>query len=60
MDDRQELAELKLELEKANRRLDQMERQLQDHGNNKYAWSGSIWALIPIAAIVMWGLTQIF
>lgn len=58
MEDRHELTELKLELEKTNRRLDKMERQIQNQGHSKYGgWSGSIWALILIAAIVMWGLT---
>lgn len=59
MDDKQELAELRLEVEKTNRRLDEMERQLQDQDHHKYSRGGSIWALIPIAAIVMWGLTHI-
>lgn len=58
-----ELSELRYELEKMNHRLEKMESQFQNQKNNKYnrySYSGEIWAFIPISAIVMWGLVQIF
>jgi hypothetical protein len=64
MAEKEELNELKEEMNKMNRRLENMERLLRDQVTNPPSTpkndTGWIWALIPITAIVMWGLTQIF
>ena len=61
MEESQELSELKVELEKVNRRLDCMERQIQDQAQRKGTGNPfSVWVLVPIVAIVVWGLTMIF
>lgn len=54
---------LKEEMNKMNRRLENMERLLRDqvtnpHTSKSKSDTGWIWALIPISAIVMWGLVM--
>jgi 50S ribosomal subunit-associated GTPase HflX len=46
------------EIHRINRRLDALEdtRQASRHKS----WASSVWALVPITAIVMWGFVQIF
>ena len=65
MAEREDLNQLKEEMNKMNRRLENMERLLRDQVTDPQSKeskndTGWIWALIPISAIVMWGLTQIF
>ncbi|QQE80583.1 hypothetical protein [Alicyclobacillus sp. SO9] len=48
------------ELRQINRRLDSIERSYQGIGGRKSWGTPQLWPLIPIVAIVMWGLTQIF
>ncbi|MFC4618072.1 hypothetical protein ACFO4N_04935 [Camelliibacillus cellulosilyticus] len=57
--------DLRQEIEALNNRLENMERLLRDQviakkEDSKSGIGYGIWALVPIAAIVMWGLTQIF
>jgi len=50
------LEELSEKLDKVTNKLDHLER----HSGNGEPIRNWIWALIPITAIVMWGLREIF
>ncbi|GGJ96342.1 hypothetical protein GCM10007063_18430 [Lentibacillus kapialis] len=61
MRDSNEFSELRRELESINHRLDKIENQGQNQKQSKYnRSSNTVWALIPIVAIIMWGLVSIF
>lgn len=52
-----QLNKISHDMELLQRKVDELERVMRE--KNKYS-SSSVWVLVPVAAIVMWGLTQIF
>ncbi|MGX2958575.1 hypothetical protein JNUCC23_04740 [Peribacillus sp. JNUCC 23] len=48
--------DLEHKLDEVIKRLDQMEKQNQNHGS---MFGHNVWVLVPIVAIVMWGLQRI-
>lgn len=60
MIENEDLNQINEKLDEMNRRLDNMEGQLRHYHATKSRGDMSwIWAFVPIAAIVMWGLTNI-
>lgn len=48
--------DLEHKLDEVIKRLDQMEKKNQNHGS---MFGHNVWVLVPIVAIVMWGLQRI-
>lgn len=48
--------ELGRKLDEVIKRLDQMEKQNQNHGST---FGHNVWVLVPVVAIIMWGLQRI-
>ncbi|MGV3488322.1 MAG: hypothetical protein ACO1OC_07010 [Tuberibacillus sp.] len=57
METHQQLEKLENEIKVLQRKIDDLERVVRE--KRKYS-SSSVWVLVPVAAIVMWGLTTIF
>lgn len=49
---------LQEEISQLNKRLDSIESKLND--KTRHSLGNNIWVLVPVAAIIMWGLTNIF
>ncbi len=53
---------LEKKIDELSSRLDQMERKVgqTDHASYKEGLGRNIWVLVPVVAIIMWGLKSIF
>ncbi|WP_158598370.1 hypothetical protein [Falsibacillus albus] len=57
MDSKDQLSRLEAKMDEIIKRLDHLEKQKQ----NVSIFAGqNIWVLVPVAAIIMWGLQRIF
>ena len=56
MEDQPLLEKLIKEIETMQRKVEELESMVHEKSRS----SSSVWVLVPVAAIVMWGLTQIF
>ncbi|WP_338777719.1 hypothetical protein [Metabacillus sp. FJAT-52054] len=48
--------ELEKKIDELNKKIERLESKLQQPHNI----GSNIWVLVPVAAIIMWGLTKIF
>ncbi|GGE35818.1 hypothetical protein GCM10011391_13240 [Pullulanibacillus camelliae] len=54
------ISALKDEIAHLNKRLNHIEQLLKQHNAAKQSSGHNVWVLVPVVAIIMWGLTQIF